>query len=145
MIKVICIGKLKEDYLVMAVNDYVKRLSKYHKIDVIELKDTNIKSEGIEIKKHLNLSDYIISLDIKGTSYSSVELSNKINDLFINGKSNISFIIGGSNGLDSDILEMSNERISFSKLTFPHGLFRVLFFEQLYRCFKILNNEEYHK
>ena len=145
MIKIICVGKLKEQYLIDAVNDYLQRLSKYHKISIIELKDSNIKDEAVEIKKVIKKDDYLIPLVIDGKSYSSEELSNKINELFVNGKSNITFIIGGSNGIDDSALNIANETISFSKLTFPHGLFRVIFLEQLYRCFKILNNEEYHK
>ena len=145
MIKIICVGKLKEDYLKEAVNDYLKRINKYHKVEIIEVKDSNIKDEGIEINKHIKSDDYLISLVIKGDTYDSVSLSNKINNLFISGKSSIAFIIGGSNGIDESIINRSNECISFSSLTFPHGLFRVILLEQLYRSFKILNNEEYHK
>lgn len=145
MIKIICVGSLKENYLKELVDDYLKRLSKYHKIDLIELKDSNIKKECQEIKKVLNKNDYIISLDIKGKMYDSIEFKNHIENLFNNGNSNITFIIGGSTGIDVEIKNISNELISFSKFTFPHGLFRGILLEQLYRSFKIMNNETYHK
>lgn len=145
MIKIICIGKIKEDYLTNAINDYKKRLTKYHKIELIELKDSNIIEEKKSILSHINKTDYIISLCIEGKEYSTLELSNKIDNLLTSGKSNITFIIGGSEGLDNEIKNISNELTSFSKLTFPHGLFRLILLEQLYRVFKILNNETYHK
>jgi len=144
MIKIICIGKLKEKYLSDGVNDYLTRIKKYHKIDLIELPDTNIDNEGNEILKYLSSKDYIISLAIKGTELSSTELAEKIDKIFIT-KSNITFIIGGSNGIREDILAKSNMLLSFSKLTYPHGLFRLILLEQIYRSFKILNNESYHK
>lgn len=145
MIKIICVGKLKEDYLKEMVNDYKKRINKYHKLEIIELKDSNINDEAIEIKKHINKNDYIISMNINAPSYSTLELKDKINNLLTNGKSNITFIIGGSDGLNNDILNISNEQISFSPLTFPHGLFRGILLEQIYRVFKIINGETYHK
>lgn len=145
MIKIICVGSLKENYLKELVDDYLKRLSKYHKIDLIELKDSDIKKECQEIKKVLNKNDYIISLDIKGKMYDSIEFKNHIENLFNTANSNITFIIGGSTGIDDEIKNMSNELISFSKFTFPHGLFRGILLEQLYRSFKIMNNESYHK
>lgn len=144
MIKIICIGKLKEKYLIDGVNDYLTRLRKYHKIDLIELPDSNIFDEGIEILKHITNKDYIISLAIKGTELSSTELAEKIDKTFISNP-NITFIIGGSNGIRQDILDKSNFKLSFSKLTYPHGLFRIILLEQIYRSFKILNNETYHK
>ena len=124
MIKIICIGKLKENYLKEAINDYLKRINKYHKIEIIELPDSNIDNEGNEL--------------------SSTELAYKIDKSFITN-STITFIIGGSNGIRNDIKEKSNYKLSFSKLTFPHGLFRLILLEQIYRSFKILNNETYHK
>ena len=144
MIKIICVGKLKEKYLIDGVNDYLTRLRKYHKIELIELSDSNIDNEGNEILKHLNSKDYIISLAIKGIELSSLELAEKIDKTFITN-SNITFIIGGSNGIREDILSKSNMLLSFSKLTYPHGLFRLILLEQIYRSFKILNNESYHK
>ena len=144
MIKIICVGKLKEKYLIDGVNDYLTRLRKYHKIDLIELPDTNIENEGSEILKHISNKDYIISLAIEGINLSSKELANKIDKTFISNP-NITFIIGGSNGIREDILNKSNMLLSFSKLTYPHGLFRLILLEQIYRSFKILNNETYHK
>ena len=144
MIKIICVGKLKEKYLIEGVNDYLTRLRKYHKIELIELPDNNIDTEGNEILKHITNKDYIISLAIKGNQLSSPELADKIDKTFINNP-NITFIIGGSNGIREDILDKSNMLLSFSKLTYPHGLFRLILLEQIYRSFKILNNESYHK
>jgi len=144
MIKIICVGKLKEKYLIDGVNDYLTRLRKYHKIELIELPDSNIVNEGNEILKHLSTKDYIVSLAIKGIQLSSTDLAEKIDKIFISNP-NITFIIGGSNGIREDILEKSNLLLSFSKLTYPHGLFRLILLEQVYRSFKILNNESYHK
>lgn len=144
MIKVICVGKIKEQYLKDLINDYLKRINKYHKLDIIELKDSNIIDESKEILKYINSKDYIITMDINGNKLSSVELSKKIDNLLMN-YSNMTFIIGGSYGLHDDIKNISNYSLSFSDLTFPHGLFRGLLLEQIYRSFKILNNESYHK
>jgi len=145
MITIICIGKIKEKYLLEMVNDYYKRIQKYHKITIIELKDDNdIIKETSAISKVLNEKHYNIALDIKGSFYSSNDLATLIEDTF-NHHSNITFIIGSSNGLDETILNKCNLKISFSKMTFPHGLFRGILVEQLYRAFKINNNESYHK
>lgn len=144
MIKIISIGKIKEKYLKDGIEDYLKRITKYHKINLIELPDSNIDSEGNEIIKYLNNKDYIISLAIEGTNLSSEELSKKIDNIFITNP-NITFIIGGSNGIREDIKKRSNYLLSFSKMTFPHRLFRLILLEQIYRSFKILNNETYHK
>lgn len=145
MIKIICVGKLKEEYLDSAVKDYIKRLSKYTKIELIELKDENIEKEKVNILKVINKKDYIISLAIEGKNLSTIEFKEKIENLMIDGKSNITFIIGGSDGISKEIKDISNELISFSKMTFPHGLFRVILLEQIYRIFKIINGETYHK
>lgn len=144
MIKIICVGKVKEKYLEEAIKEYTKRISKYTKLEIIELKDSNILNEKEEILKIINLKDYIITLDIQGNMLNSIDFSEKIRQtLIIN--SNITFIIGGSDGLDETIKKISNYPISFSKLTFPHQLFRVILLEQIYRAFKIINNETYHK
>lgn len=145
MIKIIAVGSLKEKYLKSMVEDYYKRITKYHKIELIEVKDSNITKEKDEILKKINKNDYIISLDIYGREYNSIEFKDHLENLFNNGKSNITFIIGGSDGIDDEIKSLSNELISFSKLTFPHGLFRAILLEQIYRSFKIMNNESYHK
>ncbi len=143
MIRIICVGKLKEKYLVDACLEYTKRISKYSKIEIIELKDSNIKEEKDNILKYIN-KDYIITLEIEGDVIDSPTLAKKIDNIFLNN-SNITFIIGGSDGLHDNIKKISNYKLSFSKLTFPHQLFRVMLLEQIYRSFKILNNETYHK
>ncbi len=143
MIRIICVGKLKEKYLIDACLEYSKRINKYTKLEIVELKDCDIVKEKDEILKHLN-KDYIITLEIEGEMIDSTTLSKKIDNLFLNN-SNITFIIGGSDGLHQDIKKISNYNLSFSKLTFPHQLFRVMLLEQIYRSFKIINNEKYHK
>lgn len=145
MIKIICIGKIKENYLKELINDYSKRINKYHKLEIIELKDSNMIKEKEEILKSIKPNDYIISLTIEGKKLSTIEFVNKIQTLMNNSLSNITFIIGGSDGLDNEIKNISKEQISFSNLTFPHGLFRGILLEQIYRSFKIINNETYHK
>ncbi len=151
MIKIICVGKIKEKFLEDAINEYKKRISKYQQIEIIEVEDvsltdtqTILKKEAEKIVKYINKKDYIITLEIEGNQISSNEFAEKINKTFI-GNSNITFIIGGSLGLDNQIKELSNYKLSFSKMTFPHQLFRVILLEQIYRAFKIMNNEEYHK
>ena len=151
MIKIICVGKIKEKYLNEAIEEYKKRLSKYTKIDIIEVDDydtydinqTLIKEKN-SIEKHIGNKDYVIVLDIDGEVITSTELAAKIDNIF-NTNSTITFIIGGSYGLHDDIKRRSNYRLSFSKLTFPHQLFRVILLEQIYRAYKINNNETYHK
>lgn len=150
MIKVICVGKIKERYLVEAINDYIKRLSKYTKLKIIEVESfeyddisRNLKEESNGIIKYIDPKEHIIILDTNGTELSSKEFSNKIYNILSN--KNITFVIGGSNGVDNLLKNMSNDILSFSKFTFPHQLFRLVFFEQLYRAFKIINNETYHK
>ena len=150
MIKIICVGNIKEKYLDDAIKEYSKRLSKYTKLEIIEvneysmLEDKCLKEEAKLIEKNLDKKDYIITLDIEGKELTSPELANKINDINIS-YTNIIFIIGGSYGIDSSIKEKANYSLSFSKMTFPHQLFRVLLLEQIYRAYKILNNETYHK
>jgi len=146
MIKIICFGKLKENYLVNAVNDYYERVNKYHKISILELKDSdNIFDEEKELLKIIqNDKSYKILLDIKGEEVSSIEFSTLINDKLTHFSS-ITFIIGSSNGVSENIKNFVNQKISFGKITMPHGLFRAVLLEQIYRSFKILNNESYHK
>lgn len=144
MIKILCVGKVKEKYLQEAIADYMKRLTKYHKVVIVELEDSNKEEEATKIFKHIDKKDYIITLDIKGNMITSLELADKIEKQFIT-HSNITFVIGGSEGLDMTVKEKANYSLSFSKLTFPHQLFRVILLEQIYRSFKILNNETYHK
>ena len=149
MIKIICLGNIKEKYIQEALKDYQKRLSKYTKLEIIELKDEKdtanpLKKEKEDNLRHIISKDNIVILDINGKQLTSEEFSKFINkELTTN--SNITFIIGSSNGLDDEIKRLTNKKISFSLLTFPHQLFRVILLEQLYRSFKILNNEAYHK
>ena len=121
MIKIICVGKIKEKYLTDLINDYKTRITKYQKIEIIELKDNNIESESNEI------------------------LNNLIDSKFTSGYNTITFIIGGSNGVNEVVKKNVQMLLSFSDMTFPHGLFRGILLEQIYRSFKILNNESYHK
>lgn len=144
MIKIICVGKIKENYLRDMINDYAKRISKYHKIEIIELTDSNINKEKEELLRVINTKDYNIVMDIDGNNLSSRGFAEKIDKTFLIN-SNITFIIGGSDGISPEIKELANYRLSFSKLTFPHQLFRGILLEQIYRAFKILNNESYHK
>ena len=150
MIKIICVGKVKENYYREAIEEYLKRLSKYTKVEVIEVNDLNydkektIREESKLIIDKLNNNDYKILMDINGEILDCVSLSKKLNDLMISN-SNITFIIGGSYGVSEELKRMVDYRLSFSILTFPHQLFRVVLLEQIYRCFKIINNEEYHK
>lgn len=151
MIKIICVGKVKEKIFKEAIEEYQKRLTKYTKINIIEVEDININNEELIkqkekelILKHIDKKDYVITLEIEGKQLSSTELSKKIEELET-FNSNITFIIGGSYGLDDEIKNLSNFKLSFSKLTFPHQLFRVILLEQIYRAYKIKNNESYHK
>ncbi|MBE6150632.1 MAG: 23S rRNA (pseudouridine(1915)-N(3))-methyltransferase RlmH [Firmicutes bacterium] len=151
MIKIITVGKIKEEYFKDAILEYKKRLSKYTDIDIIEVQDeglvdtkTSLKKESERILKYINQKDYIITLEIEGKQLTSPELADKINNIY-NTNSNITFIIGGSYGLADEIKQLSNFKLSFSKMTFPHQLFRVILLEQIYRSFKINNNESYHK
>jgi len=150
MITLITVGKIKEKYISDGIDDYTKRLSKYTKLELIEVDDVSfdkvktLKIEAENILKRLNTKSYIITLEIEGKEINSVELSNLIDNVTSSHK-DITFIIGGSYGLDDSIKKLSNCKLSFSKMTFPHQLFRLVFLEQLYRSFKISNNEQYHK
>lgn len=151
MIKIICVGKIKEEYLNKGINEYKKRISKYHNIEIYELQDeglldkqTTLKKEKEKILKIINPKDYLIILDIDGKELNSIQLAKKIDEIFITN-SNIAFIVGGSYGIDDSIKDLADLKLSFSKLTFPHQLFRIILLEQIYRAFKINNNEEYHK
>ena len=143
MIKIIAVGSIKENYLKDMIEDYYKRIIKYHKIKFVEVKDSNITKEKEEILKRINKSDYIICLDIHGKEYNSIEFKYHLETLFNNSISNITFIIGGSYGISPKIKNKSNLAISFSKFTFPHTLFRTIFLEQLYRAYKITEQPQY--
>lgn len=145
MIKIICVGKIKENYLKDLINDYSNRLRKYTKLEIIEVKDDFIYEK--EIKNLLNVineNDFNVGLDIKGEMLDSKKLASFISETLM-FNSNITFIIGGSNGLNDAVKNKCNKLISFSELTFPHGLFRGILLEQIYRAYKIINNESYHK
>jgi len=145
MIDIICLGKIKEKYLVELIDDYKKRISKYLKINIIELQDSNnILDEEKSILNKYDKKSFVILLDIDGNNISSVELAQMIDKTFINYPK-ITFIIGGSNGVTQNIKDIANYRLSFSKMTYPHGLFRGILLEQIYRSCKINNNESYHK
>ena len=144
MIKIICVGKVKEAFYRDAIDEYMKRMGKYHKVEIIEVSDSNIKDEKELILKRIDKKDYIITLEIEGKENTSIEFSKLIDRILIE-RSNITFIIGGSDGLDDEIKRISNYKLSFSRMTFPHQLFRVILLEQIYRAFKIMNNESYHK
>lgn len=157
-IDIICVGKLKEKYWVNAIGEYKKRLSKYAKIQVIEVPDhktpdgasqvleEQIKAkEGQAVLKSIKKSAYVIALVIEGKQYSSEDFADKIAKLGVGGRSHIAMIIGGSLGLSDEVMKRADESISFSKMTFPHQLMRVVLMEQVYRGFRIIKGEPYHK
>lgn len=151
MIKIICVGKLKETYWRDASQEYLKRLTKYSNIKLIEIPDCSIDDSVVSLNKekelilkHIKSNEYLILLDVKSKQYSSEDFSNKLNNIILQN-SNITFLIGGSHGIHQEIKDLASLRISFSEMTFPHQLFRVMFLEQLYRAYKIINNEKYHK
>ena len=151
MIKIITVGSIKEQYLKDAIEEYQKRIQKYSNIEIIEVKEEGIveeekakKLEAEKILKQIKEKEYVITLAIEGKMLSSLEFASKMNDIMIEN-SNITFVIGGSYGLEDSIKERSNFHLSFSNMTFPHQLFRVLLLEQIYRTFKINHNESYHK
>ena len=149
MIKLICVGSIKEKYLKDAIDDYLTRIKKYTKIGLIEVKDSKIEEKALldeekEILKHIKDKDYVITLEIDGNMKDSISFSNYLEKLEVE-YNNIVFIIGGSLGLSDKIKELSNYKLSFSKMTFPHQLFRLILLEQIYRAYKIKNNETYHK
>ena len=157
-ITVVSVGKLKEKYLKLAIDEYSKRLSRYCKLDIVELPDEKtpdnasekeelaIKDkEGQNILKHIKENSFVIALDLKGEMITSEGLAKYIKDLGVRGNSNIVFVIGGSLGLSNDVIKRANYKLCFSKMTFPHQLFRVMLLEQIYRAYRINNNEPYHK
>ncbi len=157
-IQIICIGKLKEKYWQEAIREYSKRLSSYCILEISELKETPLPanssgadeekvkiSEGRDILKAVRDGSYVISLEIKGKKLTSENLAEKIENLGIDGKSNVAFIIGGSLGLSEEVSKRADFKLSFSDMTFPHQMMRVILLEQIYRSFKIIRNETYHK
>ena len=157
-ITLICVGKLKEKYLTMGVQEYVKRLSRYCTLDIIELPDEKTpenagealeeqikRKEGERILKSIKADSYCIALAIEGRGLTSEELAEKLNSLGVSGTSHISFIIGGSLGLSPEVLSRADDKLSFSKMTFPHQLMRMILLEQIYRSYRIIHNQPYHK
>jgi 23S rRNA (pseudouridine1915-N3)-methyltransferase len=146
--KIISIGNLKEDYLKKGVAEYQKRIGGYGKLEYIEIPESpkdNVKDEGVSILKRLKDDDFVVALVIDGKQLDSIELARYFEDTFTYKSSCITFIIGGSNGLDSRVLERANFKLSFSKVTFPHQLMKLILVEQIYRSIKIIKNEQYHK
>ena len=157
-ITVIAIGKLKEKYWTDAVKEYSKRLGSYCTLNIVELKESPLRAnpsaadeeavkvaEGNDILSRIKPTDFVVTLEIKGKGLSSEQLADKIEDLAINGRSSIVFVIGGSLGLSADVSKRSDFKLSFSAMTFPHQMMRVILLEQVYRAFKIIRNEAYHK
>lgn len=157
-ITLISVGKLKEKYLKSAIEEYSKRLTRYCKLNIIEVADEQtpdnasekeelqIKNkEGQKILSHIKDNMFVVALDLKGKMLSSEELAGFIKECGVRGDSNIAFVIGGSLGISDEVLKRSNFKLCFSKMTFPHQLFRVILLEQVYRGFRIINGEPYHK
>lgn len=157
-INIICVGKLKEKYLKDACDEYSKRLGRFCNLNIIELPDEKIpdnpsvaeeeqilRMEAEKIKKHIADSDYVFALCVEGRQLPSEKFAQKLSDVMLSGKSTVDFVIGGSLGLDASIKKRADNKLSFSEMTFPHQLMRVILLEQTYRCFKINANEKYHK
>ena len=157
-ITILAVGKVKEKYFTMAIDEYAKRLSRYIKLEIIEVADEKTpdgaseneeelirEKEGERILKNIKDGSYVITLEIEGKMLDSVELSEKINQIGVSGKGHITFIIGGSLGLSREVKSKADFKLSFSKMTFPHQLMRVVLLEQVYRSYRILGNEPYHK
>lgn len=157
-IKIIAVGKIKEKYIKEGISEFSKRLSRYCSLDIVEVSDEKApenlskrqmeevkKKEGEKILKKIPSSAYVISLVIDGKKLSSEDLAENISNLMVNGNNDICFIIGGSLGLSEDIINRSDFKISFSKMTFPHQLMRLILLEQVYRGFRIMKGEPYHK
>ena len=157
-IQIICIGKLNASYWTDAIKEYSKRLSRYCTLEIVELKESLLRDnasaadeekvkleEGREILSRIKDGTYVITLEILGKQLSSEELASKIETLGIEGKSNVAFVIGGSLGLSPEVSKRANFKLSFSKMTFPHQMMRVVLMEQIYRSFKIIRHETYHK
>lgn len=157
-ITILTVGKIKENYFSLAISEYVKRLGKYCRLQIVEVPDERTpdtqneaeelivkKREGERLWKYIREDSHVVVLAIEGQQLSSVEFSDKLSRLMVDGKSDITFVIGGSLGLDAGIIRRADILLSFSKMTFPHQLMRVVLLEQLYRAYRIMNNEPYHK
>ena len=141
-IRILTIGKLKEKYLVNGINEYVKRLNAYCKVEMVEVPDDK---EADKIVSKIKDDEYVIVLDLHGKEIDSVAFSKHIEECMIRGKSTITFVIGGSLGLGKSLLQRANYRLCFSKMTFPHQLMKLILVEQVYRAYKIMRRETYHK
>jgi len=157
-ISVLTVGKIKEKFYTEAINEYSKRLSRYCKLEIVQVPDEKTvencseieadivkQKEGERLLKHIPENAYVITLEIQGKQLDSVEMAKKINQLGIQGNSHIVFVIGGSLGLHKSVSNRADYKMSFSKMTFPHQLMRVILLEQIYRSFRIINNQPYHK
>lgn len=157
-ITILCVGRLTEEFFEDAVEEYKKRLSKYVNFKIVEVKDEKTKEnatiqeinlvkdkEGKRILEKINKNSYIVTLEINGKQKSSEEFAEFFKNAMVSGRSDITFIIGGSLGLSDEVLKVSDHALSFSKMTFPHQLMRVILSEQIYRAYRIINNEPYHK
>lgn len=152
MIKLVCVGKVKDKNLQALINDYKKKINRYHKFEIIEVKDESIiddekavlDREALSVLKQIKDNEYVILLDIHGKQKDSIEFAKHLDKLFIQ-KSTITFVIGGSLGLGESLIKRGNERMSLSEMTFLHQMTRLIIAEQIYRCFKINHNETYHK
>lgn len=153
-ISIVCVGKVKEKYIIEGINEFLKRMQSFAKMRIIELKEDgndnnrnlSIEKEGEEILRTLEkIGGYNVLLDIQGKNFSSEEMAEEIERLTVNGVSSINFIIGGSYGVSESVRKASQMKLSFSKMTFPHQLMRLILTEQIYRWFSIINNGKYHK
>ena len=152
MIRIIAVGKIKDSHLVSLIEDYKKKINRYHKIEIVEVKDEPIrdneaevlKTEGERVLKLIDNRDYVIVLDLHGKQMDSLKFAGHIDELF-NSISRIVFVIGGSLGLSKELVDRANERLKLSEMTFLHSMTRLILIEQIYRAFKILGNETYHK
>ena len=157
-ITILCVGKIKEDFYKKAVCEYVKRLGRYCKLEIIEVSDEKTpdsaslalekqikEKEGERLLRYVRDDMYVIAIAIDGVSLDSLQMSQKIEELGISGKSSVAFVIGGSLGLSSRVLKQADMRLSFSNMTFPHQLMRIILLEQIYRSYRIINHEPYHK
>ena len=152
MLKILCVGKIKESFIKDGINEYTKRISGYDKIQIVEVKEFNQKTikqniydEGTLLLQEISDKDFVITLEIKGKLLTSEELAEKIIEINNYHSTRIVFVIGGSNGLDDRVIQRSNYHLSFSKFTFPHQLMRLILTEQIYRALTIINHQEYHK
>lgn len=157
-IRLLAVGKIKEDYFKEAIQEYVKRLSRYLKVEIIEVPDQSIVDnpsdkeieiavdiEGEKILKQIKPNEYVISLDLKQNEYGSPQFAHFLQNKFADFGANLTFVIGGSYGLSKSLKERANDSFSLSKMTFTHQMTRVIFLEQVYRAMKIMNYEVYHK